>query len=413
MVTIPPYRAVITGIGCVSPFGVGGYDLVAEVLKANVSAIQPLTSFPTAGLTSCLGAEVPAAYLPETEEARRWSRLSRMTVLACRQAVAEAGLCDSAALCQAGLVVGSQYGDLRSTEAFCLGFLRKGPLGLSPLLFPSTVMNAMAGMTSIALGLKGPMLTLNQSGVAGELAVARAMALLRAERAPAVIACGVDELFPLLYETLVQLRILSPRGSGEEACRPFDQHHNGPILGEGATAVVLELPEHAQARGAPMLAEIRSACWGGIPARLGRFPVRRQGPYAVLDRALTEAAVCPEDVGMAYLSSCGDPQHDAVELACMADTFGTNGPLLTSVTHMTGEYGGLGAFRVAAATVTVRQGINPTLDYLHKPIRTDVRFALQPVTPPPAIVLVHGLAPGGVHTAILIGRLQNMHDVAE
>ena len=413
MVRMPAYRAVITGIGCVSPFGVGGYDLVADVLQANVSAIQPLTSFPTAGLPSCLGAEIPVTYLPETEEARRWSRLSQMTVLACRQAVAEAGLCDSAALSQAGLVVGSQFGDLRSTEAFCLGFLRKGPLGLSPLLFPSTVMNAMAGMTSIALGLKGPMLTLNQSGVAGELAVARALALLRARRASAVIACGVDELFPLLYETLVQLRVPSPRGRGAEGCRPFDQRHNGPILGEGATAVVLELPEHAQARGAPMLAEVRSACWGGTPARPGHFPVLHPGQHPVLDQALAEAAVRPEDVGMAYLSSCGDPQHDAMELACIADTFGPYGPLLTSVTHLTGEYGGLGTFRVAAAVATVRQGISPTLDYLRQPIRTDVRFAVQPVAPPPAVVLVHGLAPGGVHTAILIGRLHDASDVAE
>lgn len=407
MMTMPATRAVITGLGCVSPFGVGGYDLVAEVLKANVSAIRPLAALPTAGLASCLGAEVPAAYLPLTEEARRWSRLSQMTVLACRQAVTEAGLCGSAALCQMGLVVGSQFGDLRSTEAFSLGFLRKGLLGLSPLLFPSTVMNAMAGMTSIALGLKGPMLTLNQSGVAGELAVARAMALLRAGRAPAVIACGVDELFPLLYETLVQLQVPSPRGSGEEACRPFDRRHNGPILGEGATAVVLELPEHARARGAPMLAEVRSACWGGIPTRPGHFPVLRDGPHPVLDQALTAAAVRPEDVGMAYLSSCGDPQHDAMELACMAATFGPNGPLLTSVTHLTGEYGGLGTFRVAAATATVSQGISPTLDYLRQPIRTDVRFAIRPATPPPAVVLVHGLASGGVHTAILVGRVQN------
>jgi len=409
---MPACRAVITGIGCVSPFGVGGYDLVAEILASNVSAIQPLTSFPTAGLSSCLGAAVPAAYLPETEEARRWSRLSYMTVLACRQAADEAKLGDPAVLCQTGLVVGSQFGDLRSTEAFSLGFLRKGPVGLSPLLFPSTVMNAMAGMTSIALGLKGPMLTLNQVGVAGELVVARALALLRAGRASAVIACGVDELFPLLYETLVQLRVPSPRGCGEEACRPFDQRHNGPILGEGATAVVLELPEHAQARGAPMLAEIRSACWGGSPTRPGHFPRLRQGPYPVLDQALAEAAVCPEEVGLAYLSGCGDPQHDVMELACIADTFGPPGPLLTSVTHLTGEYGGLGTFRVASAAVTVRQGLSPRLDYLCQPIRTDVRFAVQSVAPPPAVVLVHGLAPGGVHTAILVGCLHNTSTVA-
>jgi 3-oxoacyl-(acyl-carrier-protein) synthase len=162
-----------------------------------------------------------------------------------------------------------------------------------------------------------------------------------------------------------------------------------------------------------MLAEVRSACWGGMPARPGHFPVLQQGQHPVLDQALVEAAVRPEDVGMAYLSSCGDPQHDAMELACIADTFGPPGPLLTSVTHLTGEYGGLGTFRVAAAVATVRQGISPTLDYLRQPIRTDVRFAVQPVAPPPAVVLVHGLAPGGVHTAILIGRLHDASDVAE
>src|SRR5712691_1368377 len=304
MATVPAYRAVITGIGCTSPFGVGGSALVADVLRANATAIRPITGFPTANLSSCLGAEVPAACLPVTEEGRRWSRLSQMTVLACRQAVAEAGLCGSDILGHAGLVVGSEFGDLRSTEAFSLGFLRKGPLGLSPLLFPSTVMNTMAGTTSIALGIKGPMLTLNQPGVAGELAVVRALALLHAERAPVVIACGVDELFPLLYETLVQLQVPSPRGRGEEACRPFDRRHNGPILGEGATAVVLELPEHAWTRGAPMLAEVRSACWGGIPTHPGRFPTGRHGQHPALDQALAAAAVRPADVGMAYLSSC-------------------------------------------------------------------------------------------------------------
>lgn len=407
----PPCLAVITGIGSVSPFGVGGRDFVASVLQANTTAICPIAGFPTESLSRHLGAEVPPRYLPPTEESRRWSRLSQMTVTACRQAVIDAQLHESETLPAVGLVVGSQFGDLRSTEAFSLGFLRKGPLGLSPLLFPSTVMNAMAGMTSIALGLKGPMLTLNQLGVAGEIAVARAVALLRAGRASAVIACGVDELFPLLYETLVQLQVPSPRGSGEEACRPFDRRHNGPILGEGATAVVLELPAHARTRGAPMLAEVRSACWGGIPTHPGRFPRWRHGQHPALDQALAEAAVRPADVGMAYLSSCGDPEHDAMELACMAATFGPNGPLLTSVTHLTGEYGGLGSFRVAAAATTVSQGISPTLDYLRHPIRTDVRFAIQPVAPPPAVVLVHGLARGGVHTALLLGRVQNAREM--
>src|SRR5215510_839155 len=207
MAALPPCLAVITGIGSVSPFGVGGRDVVASVLQANTTAIRPISGFTTDGLSRHLGAEVPSAYLLPTEESRRWSRLSQMTVTACRQAVVDAQLHDSGTLPDVGLVVGTEFGDLQSTEAFSLGFLRKGPLGLSPLLFPSTVMNAMAGTASIALGLKGPMLTLNQPGVVGEVAVARAIALLAAGRTPAVIVCGVDELFPLLYQMFAQLNI--------------------------------------------------------------------------------------------------------------------------------------------------------------------------------------------------------------
>jgi len=404
MIASPPCLAVITGIGCVSPFGVGGQAFVAEVLRANRTAIGPIVGFVTDGLPCRLGAEVPNAYLSEGEEARRWGRLSQMTVAACRQALEDAELHGEEARRHIGLVVGSEFGDLRSTEAFALGFLRKGPLGLSPLLFPNTVMNSMAGTTSIVLGLKGPMLTLNQQGVAGEVAVARAIALLRAGRAPAVIACGADELFPRLYETLARLHLLSPQDGSKEVCRPFDQRHNGPVLGEGATALVLESPAYARARGAPILAEVYSACWGGLPARPNRYPALRHLHDRVLHQALSDAAVSRHEVGVAYLSGSGDPHHDTAELTLLAATFGAGGPLLTAVTHLTGEYGGLGALRVAAAVTTMTTGILPTLDYLCQPLRTDVRLARECMPLAAPVAMVHGLARGGLQVVLLLGR---------
>lgn len=404
MTVSPPCLAVITGMGCVSPFGVGGHGFVADVLRAPQSAIGPVANVSTADLPCQLGAQVPDHHLPETEDTRRWSRLSRMTVTACREAVADAALQEEAAISQFGLVVGTEFGDLRSTEAFALGFLRRGPLGLSPLLFPNTVMNAMAGTASIALGLKGPMLTLNQPGIAGEVAVARVVALLRADRAPAVIVCGVDELFPMLYEILVSLKIPSACQGGKEACRPFDQRHNGPVLGEGATALVMESPEHARERGAPILAEIYSATWGALPARPNRYPTASELDRRLLDRALAEATLQSHDVQVAYLSGSGHPQHDRAELELLVASFGTDCPLVTSVTHLMGEYGGLGAFRLAAATATLTDAVVPRLDYLRQPIRSDIPFATPDQPPvPPGAVLVHGLARGGTQAAIVLG----------
>ncbi len=206
----------------------------------------------------------------------------------------------------------------------------------------------MAGTVSIALGLKGPMLTLNAPGVAGEMAVARAIALLEAKRAPAVVVCGIDELCPMLYEGLALLGVSSPRNGGEECCRPFDQRQNGPILGEGATALVLETLEHAQMRGAPIVAEIYSACWGGISTRPHQYPSPSQLHHRLLGQTLKAAALSAEDVDAAYLSGSGDPQRDTAELALLAGTFDLAGPWLTSLTHLTGDYGSLGTLRMAA-----------------------------------------------------------------
>ena len=403
MAAFPPCRAVITGIGCVSPFGLGGSDIVTTLLRTNATAIAPIRSFSTETLPHHLGAEVAATEFVQDEEGRRWSRISQMAVAACRRAVAESRLPVPEVLHASGLVIGTEFGDLQSTEAFDAGFLQRGPRGLRALLFPNTVMNSIAGLVSLALGIKGPILTLNQSGVAGELAVARATALLAAKRAQAVIACGVDELFSVLYDVLGRLHVLSPRDGGEEACRPFDRRHNGPVLGEGATALVIETVEHAQARGATILAGVYEARWGAFQTRAHRYPARSQLHHRLLDHTFAAATLLPKDIGVAYLSGSGDPQHDTAELAIIAEAFGTERPLLTSVTHLNGEYGGLGALRVAAATVTATAGLLPMLSYLDQPLRSDVHFAREVGSTSPSFVLVHGLARGGVQTALLIG----------
>src|SRR5262245_15048653 len=239
-------RVVVTGIGSVSALGVAGGAALGDALVRGVSGIGPVRSFPTERCRSRLGGEAgDVSQHLQDGEARRLARASQLAVIAARQALSDASL-PAGQLAQVGLVLGSHWGDFRSSEGFALGFLERGTPGLSPPGFPNTVMNAMAAQISIAVGVRGPMLTLNEVDAGGDLAVARGAALVASGRASAVLAGGCDELSPILYRELSRLGTMSHAEPGPEGCRPFDRRASGTVLGEGATLLVLESVEAAR-----------------------------------------------------------------------------------------------------------------------------------------------------------------------
>ncbi|HEV8676560.1 MAG TPA: beta-ketoacyl synthase N-terminal-like domain-containing protein [Methylomirabilota bacterium] len=404
-----PLRVLITGIGSVSALGVGGAATLTAALARGASGIRAVRGFDTDGAGSHLGAEVEdlSPHLGP-EEVRRLARASQLAVIACRLAVADAGV-EPRGLPGLGLVLGSAYGDFRSSEAFARGYLGRGPLGLSPVLFPNTVMNAMAAQAAIAVGAQGPMLTLNQDAIAGELAVARAAQLIATGRAPAALAGGVDELCPVLYHELARLGTSSPRGHGAEGCWPFDRRANGTVLGEGATIVVLEAASSALARGARVYAELAGVATGNLPAAPHGFPARRRRDPVVIRRALARARLAAADVDAVYCTGTGDPAGDRCELDLMGAVFEgapRARPLLSALTPLAGEHGGLGALRVAAAATAVAGGPLPGLPDLERPVRPDWAFATgAPRSLPGAgAIMVHGLARGGGHAALVLTR---------
>jgi 3-oxoacyl-(acyl-carrier-protein) synthase len=266
-------------------------------------------------------------------------------------------------------------------------------------------MNAMAAQVAIALGLRGPVLTLNEVDVAGELAVARGHALILAGRARAVLAGGSDEMSPVLYRELGRLGLLSPADPGPEGCRPFDRRASGTVLGEGATFLLLEAADLARSRRARVYAELAGTAWGNLPAPARGYPARSRRDPLTIRRSLAAAGVSAGAIEAAYLTGSGRPAHDACELDLVARGLLAAGARLTALTPLAGEHAGLGALRVAAAALAVAGAAIPALPDLVQPVRPDLRFVTAPALgrpPGPRVTLVHGLARGGANVALVL-----------
>lgn len=343
-----------------------GVGIVSAAVTGDSAALGAFLAAPSAAADEVVSAGALAA-LVDGSEARRLSRVCQLSVAAARLALRESGVDAAAGL---GLVIGTEFGDLPSTHAFADGFLERGPAGLSALLFPNTVMNTMVATTAIAVGAREMALTLNAPTVAGELAVARAAAAVAGGRVAAVLAGGVDELDPVVERQLARL------GLGRER------------RGEGAAFVVLEPRGAARARGARVLGEITAAAWRAVPAR--PWGVGRTARSSAIDAALGAARARAGAIGWVYASASGDDARDGWEARVLATALG-GAPRIAALGRILGRHAGLGVLRVAAAAWTARSRLLPAVEPATRVERVGAGRGL-----------VHGLARGGAHVALVV-----------
>ncbi|MEK7689174.1 MAG: beta-ketoacyl synthase N-terminal-like domain-containing protein, partial [Deltaproteobacteria bacterium] len=250
---------VITGIGIISPIGIGN-PAFWDTLLAGRSGIKEIKSFNTEGQRSRLGAEINTDDIDAVfsdKRFRRAAKISKYCLAAAGLAIKDSGLNPSGwDPAKAGLVVGVTHGAMNYTRDFHTALIREGALSASPMFFSDSVLNAPAGNASIAFNIKGAAHTIAGGIPAGIDAIDYAIRVMRNNNLDVCIAGGAEEIDALVFDSYARFRLLSPNNRGKEGIKPFASDRNGFVTGEGACMLVLEKKEAAVKRGAVLYAGI-------------------------------------------------------------------------------------------------------------------------------------------------------------
>ncbi|HSD28179.1 MAG TPA: beta-ketoacyl-ACP synthase II, partial [Vicinamibacteria bacterium] len=297
----PNRRVVVTGVGLVSPVGIGTEE-TWQALLAGRSGAGPITLFDASHHSTRFACEVkgfdPLRWI-EKKDVKKVDRFIQLAIAAADLALQDAGyLVPREEAGRVGVFIGSGIGGFATIEREHEALLRGGPRKISPFFIPATIVNLAAGWVSIRTGAKGPNSATCTACTSGAHAVGDSFRLVQRGDVDVMIAGGAEAaITPLGVGGFCAMRALSTRNDApEKASRPFDRDRDGFVIGEGAGIVLLEELEHARRRGAKVYAELVGY---GMSADAFHITAPREdgdGAIRVMRRALRDAGVAPEVV---------------------------------------------------------------------------------------------------------------------
>jgi 3-oxoacyl-[acyl-carrier-protein] synthase II len=367
-------RVVVTGIGLVSPVGIGT-DANWRALTTGQSGITRITRFDASAFAAQIAGEVkgfdPLQFV-EKKDVKKMDVFIQYAIAASQFAMDDARLAITDANApNVGVFVGSGIGGFTSIEREHRALLAGGPRKISPFFIPASIINLAAGQVSIRFGAKGPNLATCTACSASAHAVGESFEIIRRGDADAMIAGGSEAaITPMSVGGFAAMRAMSTRNDApEKASRPFDKQRDGFIIGEGAGVIILEERESAIARGARIYAEIIGYGMSGDAYHITAPTEDGSGAVRVMDMALRKARVAPQQVGYINAHGTSTPHNDRIETLAIKNLFGEHAYKLAisstkSMTgHLLGAAGGLEAGITALAVY--HQTAPPTinLDY--------------------------------------------------
>jgi 3-oxoacyl-[acyl-carrier-protein] synthase II len=350
-------RVLITGVGAVTPLGVGA-RLMHERWLAGQCGIED-------GVGAC--AEFDPTDFMTAKEARRSDRFSQLAIAAGAQAVADAGWGDREGPCDPttiGCVIGSGIGGMRTLEDSCNTLREKGPERVSPLSIPLLMGNAASGLLAMRHGARGPVFGVMSACASGAHAIGAAARMIESGEARTVITGGAEAtLTPLAKAAFAAMDATSEVGIS----RPFDARRDGFVMGEGAAVLILEDEELAFERGARVLGEVRGYAATSDAHHLTAPDPSGESAALAITRALADAHLSPEEVDYVNAHGTSTPLNDRSETEALKLALGEHAhavPVSSTKSAIGHLLGAAGAVEAVATVLALRDRIAPpTIGY--------------------------------------------------
>lgn len=378
--TDPSRRAVVTGVGAVTPIGNDAATFWTNLL-AGVSGGGPITSFDASGFDVRIAAEVkdfdPTVAM-DRKMARRMSRFIHFGMAAAAEAIGDAGLdfetWDPERRDRVGVVLNTGGGGMEQVIEGTSTLAAKGPGQVSPFAIPALSGSMAAAMVSMRYGLTGPVITQVAACASSVIAFQDALRLIRSGECDVVIAGGSEAaLLPIAFAALGNMGALSKRNDDpQHASRPFDRDRDGFLFGEGAACVVIESVAHALARGAGgrIGAELIGASLTADAYHISAPEPTGRGATRAMTRALADAAIGPTDIDYIVAHGTSTPLNDVTETRAIKAAFGPRAQTvpISSPKSMVGHLlGAAGAISALTAIGAIREGWIPPTANLENP----------------------------------------------
>jgi len=407
-------RVVVTGMGAITPLGIG-VEATWQALLAGRSGVKRITRFDVSDFPTPYAAEVldfdPQKFM-DFKEAKRTARFTQFALAATRQAIQSAALdLPHEDLTRVGISMGTAIGGVDIIEEQVTIFREQGLRRIHPTMVPVLLPSSGACHVAIAFGIKGPTSCPVAACATGIVAVGEALRNLQWGEVDVMIAGGAESAMTALdLGAFSRIGAMSAcRTEPEKACRPFDAERDGTIIGEGAAAMVLETWEHAQRRGAPILAEVLGYGFTEDAYHIAAPEPSGEGAARAMSRALADAGIQPREVDYIVPHGTGTALNDVSETRACKTVFGEHAYRLaiSSNKSMMGHLlGAAGAISTVVAILSIDTGIlSPTINLEHPDPECDLDYVPnQPRKARVDVAMANAFGFGGQNATVVVRR---------